>query len=171
VPRQGRRPVASLPPNPRLQRTPLRAPLSRKPFGVTKLYLGSLLVVSMLAFLGTSPRSVVTGSRLRVFFPKLKLANADGERIQHLELKMSCGRFRRVSIPDDWSLEVVSPVSEETTLRADAGHGASTLWRLGELDGGITVSVEEASCFDISATVFSTARSFEFDRSKLVLKP
>ena len=160
-------------PNPRLQRTRsalLRSPLSRKPLDVTKLYFG-LVVLSTLAFLGSSSRSATTGSRLRVFFPRLELAKADGERIQYLELKMTCGRFRRVSVSDDWSLQVVSPVSEQTTLRAEAGHGATTLWELGELDGGITVSVQDASCFDLRATVSSTARSFEFDRSKLVLKP
>jgi hypothetical protein len=74
-------------------------------------------------------------------------------------------------IPDYWSVEVVSPVSEETVLRANAGHGSSTLWSIGDLDGAITVSVEEASCFDIAATVGTTATEHHFTRSDLILKP
>jgi hypothetical protein len=166
------------PPNKSLQRTRvgpsgLRSPLSSNPLGVTKVLLCvCLLVLWPLSALGAAPRSLATGSRVRVFFPKVKLVSADGERIQALEIKMACGRFRGVSnIPNDWSMTVVSPVSEQTTLRAAAGHGATTLWHLEELDGAVTVSVQEASCFDISATVSSTSRSFEFSRSKLVLKP
>jgi hypothetical protein len=110
--------------------------------------------------------------RYRVFFPPIKLATADGERIESVEIRMSCGRFRAVTaIPDDWSVEVVSPSSEKTTLRASAGHGSSTLWSMGTLDGAVTVSVEETSCFDVTATVGTTATVHQFTRSELILKP
>src|SRR5450755_2415935 len=110
--------MSPTPPNPRLQRARSASPpspLSRQPLGVRKFCLG-LLAISGLALTSPSPGPVTTGSSLRIFFPRLDLAKADGERIQNLEVRMACGTFRQVSIPNDWSLEVVSPVSEQTTL-------------------------------------------------------
>ena len=113
-----------------------------------------------------------TGHQYRLFFPDFTLATADGERIQSVEVTVSCGRFRALTvIPNDWSANVVSPVSEETTLQASAGHGATTLGSIRELDGAITVSVEEASCFEITATVGTTTSQHRFTRSDLVLRP
>ena len=120
----------------------------------------------------TQHDTAMTGHRYRVFFPEIRLAKAEGERIESVEIKMSCGRFRAISsIPDDWSAEVVSPMSEQTTLKASAGHGASTLWSMRELDGAVTVSIEDLSCFDISATVGTTATEHRYTRSDLILKP
>ncbi len=135
------------------------------------LILGVLLLVLGI---GCAVRrdALIADHRYRVFFPAIKLATADGERIESIEIKMSCGRFRAIStIPDDWSVEVVSPVSEQTTLNASAGHGASTLWSIRELDGAITISVEDASCFDITATVRTTAVEHRYTRADLMLKP
>jgi len=116
--------------------------------------------------------ALTAGHRYRLFFPHIALATADGERIESVEVTVSCGRFRALTIiPDDWSAEVVSPSSEHTTLRASAGHGSSTLWSIRDLDGAITVSVEELSCFEITATVGTTASEHRFTRSELVLKP
>lgn len=116
--------------------------------------------------------SLKTGHQYRLFFPDITLAIADGERIESVEVTVSCGRFRALSvIPKDWSANVVSPMSEETTLQASAGHGATTLWSIRELDGAITVSVEEVSCFEITATVRTTTTQHRFTRSDLVLRP
>src|SRR5688572_26676129 len=69
------------------------------------------------------------GHRYRISFPPMRLATADGERIESIEITMTCARFRAIgAIPDDWCAEVISPMSEQTTLRASAGHGSSTLW-------------------------------------------
>lgn len=133
--------------------------------------LGILLLASG-AGCAVDRDALIADHRYRVFFPAIKLATADGERIESIEVKMSCGRFRAIgTIPDDWSAEVISPVSEQTTLKASAGHGASTLWRMHELDGAITISVEDVSCFDISAIVGTTATEHRYTRSDLVLKP
>jgi antirestriction protein len=114
----------------------------------------------------------MTGHRYRLFFPLIALATSDGERIESVEVTVSCGRFRALTdIPNDWSAEVVSPMSEQTTLRASAGHGSSTLWSIRDLDGAITVSVEETSCFDITAKIGTTASEHRFTRSDLILKP
>ncbi|MEO7676907.1 MAG: hypothetical protein ABIV39_09120 [Verrucomicrobiota bacterium] len=116
--------------------------------------------------------ALMKSHRYRIFFPHIELVTADGERIESIEVRMTCGRFRAIgAIPNDWSAEVVSPMSEQTTLRASAGHGSSTLWSMRELDGAITVSTEEASCFDIAATVGTTATEHRFTRSDLILKP
>ncbi|MGH9369800.1 MAG: hypothetical protein ACRD3M_19280 [Thermoanaerobaculia bacterium] len=157
-------------PNPRLQRTPA-APLSRQPFGVTKLQL-RVIVATLVLLLGSTVIAGPAESRLRLFFPEIKLDREVGERIQSLSVRMTCGRFRGVRvIPKDWSVTVVSPSSEQTSLETGAGHGSTTLWSLNELDGSIVVSAEEASCFGISATVTSTKRLYQFDRSELALKP
>ncbi|MCA1836903.1 MAG: hypothetical protein LC721_11490, partial [Actinobacteria bacterium] len=91
-----------------------------------------LVLVSTLFLLtgcATQHERLTTGHRYRVFFPVISLAKADGERIESIQITMACGRFRAVGvIPDDWSAEVVSPMSEQTTLKASDGHGSSTLW-------------------------------------------
>jgi hypothetical protein len=116
--------------------------------------------------------ALMSGHRYRVFFPAIKLASTDGERIDSLEIVVSCGRFHAISaIPSDWSAQVVSPVSAQTKLLASAGHGASTLWNMHGMDGGITVVVEDASCFDIAATVGTTATEHKYARSDLILRP
>ncbi len=140
-------------------------------FGVTKPQPCAIAVALML-LLGSAALASAAESRLRVFFPPIKLDREAGERIKSLSIKMTCGRFRAVSvIPNDWSLRVVGPSSEETRLEAEAGHGSTALWSLDELDGSVIVSGREAACFDMSAKVTSTKREYQFGRSELVLKP
>jgi hypothetical protein len=115
------------------------------------------------------------GRRQRLFWPKITLSKDAGERVTSVEVLMSCGRFRAVgNIPNDWSLEITSPSSEQTRLKASAGHGATTLWNLRELDGVISISVTEPSCFDIAAEVTTIAsgqnRTFKFKLSELRLR-
>jgi hypothetical protein len=113
----------------------------------------------------------------RLYWPHLALSSAQGERVEAINIEMKCGRFRALSnIPDDWSLEVASPSSEVTHLRASAGHGASMLWNLREWDGSIGVVVREPQCFDISATVAvdiagQATKEYKFNRSQLRLRP
>jgi hypothetical protein len=134
--------------------------------------VSSLLLMALGAGCAFDRNALATNHRYHIFFPPIKLATDDGERIEFIEITMSCGRFRAIgALPDDWSLRVVSPISEKTTLRASAGHGSSTLWSLRELDGSIIVSVEEASCFDIAAMVGTTATVHRFSHSDLILKP
>ena len=65
-----------------------------------------------------------------VSFPTVALKTNAGERIESVEVVVSCGRFAAINrIPSDWSAQVVSPVSEVTTLRMEAGHGSTALWR------------------------------------------
>lgn len=116
------------------------------------------------------------GHSYRILFPEIHLSASDGERIEKIEVAMSCGQFRGVSvIPSDWSLEVVSPESMKTTLSAEAGHGSAALWDLHELNGSISVLIEEPSCFDITAVVVSATEEHtnrhQFSRAQITLKP
>lgn len=116
------------------------------------------------------------GKRQRLFWPKLPLLRDAGERIEAVDVLMSCGRFRGLlNIPNDWSLEVVSPSSEQTRLRLSAGHGATMLWGLGDLDGVVNIEIADPSCFDISAQVTSNisgeSKKYKFSRAELRLSP
>ena len=104
-----------------------------------------------------------------------------GERIEAVQLVMHCGRFASLNyIPDDWSAQVAGPVSEETILHMQAGHGASMLWRLSDFDGFVTViACESSGCFDIAGSVglYSYVdgeeheRKVDYMQAELILKP
>ncbi len=132
----------------------------------------SIVLLACMSGCASNSEALRTGHRYRLFFPSITLDTANGERIESVEVTVSCGRFRALTvIPNDWSAEVVSPMSDETILRASAGHGATTLWNMRDWDGTIIISVEDASCFNISATVGTTASQHAFNRSDLILSP
>lgn len=113
--------------------------------------LASSLSVTLILPIGAT---AATPGIYRLESPAPRLASDDGERIYKLEIHVTCGRFRGITnIPDDWSVEVISPESEQTTLRAEAGHGAASLWNLQPLDGAIRIEVKDWECFTISALV------------------
>jgi hypothetical protein len=128
------------------------------------------LIIASSAGLATSP------TLYRLGLPQLKLASEDGERISAVEIAMSCGRFRGITnIPDDWSVQVVSPSSEETSLRAEAGHGSAALWNLQPFDLAIKIEITQPDCFKISAQVTadtsSNSRMISLARKELRLIP
>jgi hypothetical protein len=136
-----------------------------------------IAVASFLLFFGISPGAPLkSGTRYRIFFPQLTLNSADGERIDRLDISMACGSFRSIStIPEDWSVQVVSPSSARTSFAADAGHGATSLWNLRQFQGALTISVDERECFELSAKVTAvmqdSSRIIDIPLSKLVLRP
>jgi transposase InsO family protein len=134
-----------------------------------------LLLMSCVVSCATRCEMKITDDWSRLFFPHMAFDSAQGERVTSIEVTVLCGRFRSLAIiPDDWSVEVVSPTSERTTLKAEAGHGAAALWSVSDLDGAIVISTGDASCFDIAATIVTTAldheRRYQFTRSDLILK-
>src|SRR5712691_5426516 len=139
------------PPNTRVQRTrsspsALRSPLTRRPLGVTKARNGAIWLALML-LIPVRATASPDEALVRLYFPNLQLDRKTGERIESLSVKMTCGRFRGVAvIPADWSLSVSSPGSEQSSLRAEAGHGSTALWSLDELQGSIAVSGASESC-------------------------
>jgi|SRR5213594_850839 len=109
-----------------------------------------------------------------VSFPRIALS--DGERIESVEVVISCGRFTSIHrIPNDWSVEVISPVSEVSTFKATAGHGSTSLWSSRDFEDFITILVCEPSCFSIkgTATAFTAdkERTIAFTESDFVMKP
>ena len=135
-----------------------------------KPLLSGVLVVASSVGLAAMPGLYILG------LPHLKLASEYGERISAIEIEMSCGRFRGVTnIPDDWSMQVVSPSSEETRLRAKAGHGSAALWSLHALDRAIKIQITQPECFKISAQITadrsSTSRTITLERKELRLIP
>ena len=137
------------------------------------------IAAAAIAILSVSVPAIASDSqaeRQRLFWPDIMLATNNGERIRAIEVRMSCGRFRGIgNIPNDWSIEVVSPSSEQTRLSASSGHGSTAIWSIKELDGSIQFIVNEPTCFDISATVTiqtsGSDRMITFKRSELRAKP
>lgn len=134
-----------------------------------------LTVLCLLGLLGCRPKEETEPRDhfLRVLsLPTVPLA--EGERISGLQIDMTCGRFRAVNrIPNDWSLEIEGPVSERSTLKAVANHGASWLSDSSNLQGFVTIMVCSTSHFDITATVFTETsdnekkKTFRKDELKL----
>lgn len=103
--------------------------------------------------------------------PRMPLA--EGERIESVEIVASCTRFVAINrIPNDWSVEVASPVAEVTTLKATAGHGVSSLWDSRDFDDFITMRIFR-ECFDIKVTIVvfigEKRRTLSLAQSELIL--
>jgi hypothetical protein len=138
----------------------------------------AIALLTAAVLLSASPgMAAEVAKRQRLYWPQLALSKDRGERVEAIEVEMTCGRFRGVTnIPNDWSFEVVSPSSERTHLRASAGHGATMIWSLREMDGSIEVVITEPGCFDISAKVTvdlggTGSRDYKFKRSEFRLRP
>jgi len=141
---------------------------------VPPIFTTIVLLIAVAYPLAGSTETSPTLQLYRVFWPHISLASGSGERISSIKVSITCGRFRGIgNIPDDWSLNVVSPMSEQTTLSASAGHGSSELWNLNEVDGQIQISIDTPECFDISAQVTAetseSSRKLKFTRAQLRL--
>ena len=109
-----------------------------------------------------------------VSFPNIELAA--GERIESVEIVIHCARFTAIHhIPNDWSVDVSSPESEVSTLKANAGHGSSSLESSHGLDDFIAIRICDPSSFNIcgTATVVNggSERNLAFVRKDFGLKP
>ena len=113
-----------------------------------------------------------------ISLPKVSLKTDQGERIESVNVVMHCGSFSALNfIPNDWSVEVVSPVSEETSLSMSAGHGSSTLWSTEDLAEFVTILVCEPNCFDVTASVTASyyngnnkqERKISFSQKELII--
>jgi hypothetical protein len=148
----------------------------RERLSVLALVVGGIVAGQGLM---SAPKEAVDHYYRVVSFPKVALKSEPLERIESLEMEMHCGRFVAINrIPNDWSADVVSPVSEVTKLRMEAGHGSSELCSSSDLDGFVTVLVCEPSCFRITASVMVSSydqklheRKVTFKQSDLVMVP
>ena len=137
----------------------------------------SASVVAVLA-LAASPSSLshegTAPGHYRLVFPPIALAK--DERIDGLTIEVRCGYIKGVlPAPEDWSFEVRT-ISRVATLHASASHGASWLWDIRPWNRVVAIEPSDASCFDVTATVYSTfyeERNNErkFNRGQLKLVP
>jgi hypothetical protein len=148
---------------------------STRSLGVMETAIATLTVAALLT--AAPVVAAEAAKHQRLYWPQLALSKDRGERVESIAVEITCARFRGISnIPNDWNVEVVSPSSEVSHLRASAGHGATMLWSLREWDGSIILSGSEASCFDISASVVvdiagQTTKEYKFKRSELRIRP
>ena len=116
-----------------------------------------MLTVLCLLFLASctrEPEAEPADHFLRtISLPRVSLA--EGERISGLQIDMACGRFKSINrIPNDWSLSVDGPVSERSTLKAQANHGVSWLSNNSNFLNFAMVMVCSTSQFDVAVKVF-----------------
>lgn len=134
----------------------------------------------LVSYAGVSFSAQSSAVRYRVSFPDINLQTDRNERIEAVTVVVQCGRFAALNtIPNDWSATVVSPVSEKTTLRMEAGHGISELWHSEDLNEFVTVLSLGDPCFNIRASVTASyyqgndlhQRKISFRQHDLILRP
>lgn len=98
-----------------------------------------------------------------VYFPTVTVPPDAG--ISLVRIVISCGHVTAVNrIPDDWYVRTLFPPHEtesewqefkftSNAIDFEAGHGVARLRDLKSLDGGVTVTADDARCFDIVADI------------------
>lgn len=132
----------------------------------------------LLALVLSSVASHATESQCeyRLYFPNIDLPKNDGQRIEQVQITVSCGHIEAITmIPEDWNIEIIRAISAVEKLHASAGHGASMLTNINRLNGVIRIKVGEKECFDVSAIIMTSgekkARKIHLPRSTLRLLP
>ena len=121
-----------------------------------------------------TPAPVANHYYRTVSFPNIELT--EGERIESVEVIIHCARFTTIHhIPNDWSVDVSSPESEVSTLKANAGHGSSSLESSHGLDDFIAIRICDPANFNISGTATvvtgDSERNLAFARKDFGIKP
>ena len=122
---------------------------------------------------------VAAGPSYHLYFPSLKAVPIRSTlgRFTAIRVTVRCGYITGISrVPPDWWVELRGPISGVTTLEASAGHGATYLSRLDTWSGSIAITVNDVSCFDVTAGVVTEPEDNEkpterlFTRSQLELR-
>ena len=151
----------------------------------------AIIIAIAIAFFG-SGALLSTGAKYGqgkeaydVHFPTITVPPNAG--ISLVRIVISCGHVAAVNrIPDDWYVQTLFPPHEtepewqefkftSNAIDFEAGHGVSRLRDLKSLDGGVTVTVDDARCFDIVAdikddTEEDTAWKVRLRKPQLVLR-
>jgi len=91
--------------------------------------------------------------------------------IVEVKLTIECGEVRAVrSIPSDWNVRVTRPVSAQAEFSAEAGHGASNLPNLRQLESVIGIAVEDKRCFNVSAHIIELGKEHALSKAQLKLR-
>jgi len=125
----------------------------------------AIIIAIAIAFVSSgvlSPTGATYGQSKEaydVYFPTVTVPPDAG--IALVRIVISCGHVATVNrIPDDWYVRTLFPPHEtepewqefkfsSNAIDFEAGHGVARLRNLKPLDGGITVAVDDARCFDI----------------------
>jgi hypothetical protein len=117
---------------------------------------------------------------LGITFPS-KL-NMPGKSFSSVLVVLSCSHVYSIrSIPNDWYVQTLLPAHSgdprwkafpfsSQGLEFSAGHGASRLNNLAELNGSIQIAVEDPKCFDVTVVVEDDMRDDGWPRTVLRLK-
>jgi hypothetical protein len=113
-----------------------------------------------------------------VSLPDVPLQSKPMERIESVDLVMRGGRFMAINrLPEGWSGEVVAG-SAPATLRLQARSRSSALRRSADLEGFVTVVVNDPAAFEIAGTLSVCSleqelpvRQISLKRSDLIVQP
>ncbi|MFD0726346.1 hypothetical protein [Lysobacter brunescens] len=131
--------------------------------------------MALVMALTSSANAAGAGKRYEVRFPASFVTTAEDLAIDHVNFVVACGEIVAVEhVPSDWNIGVSRPISGQVGFDASAGHGASALKNLSELDGVIVVSSLDKRCFGFSMATASSMRG-EWERNidgmRLVERP
>jgi hypothetical protein len=103
-----------------------------------------------------------------IYWPGKLVGGADQLSINEIRISMDCAEFRGVrNIPADWNVEVIRPISAKAEMHLSAGHGASDLRNLKELDGAIVIGEQDGECFNLKVTIVTEDGQIHLDGSEL----
>jgi hypothetical protein len=118
-----------------------------------------MIVVAAAMLLAGEASAAGAGKRYEVRFPAAFVATAEDLAIDHVSVVIACGEIVAIErVPSDWNIGVSRPISAQVGFDASAGHGASALPNLSELDGVIVVNDLDTSCFAVTHATASSMR-------------
>ena len=120
--------------------------------------VGMLVAAAAMVLAGNTGAADV-GRRYELRFPASFVAASEDLAIDHVSVVIACGEVVAVErIPSDWNIGVSRPISAQAGFDASAGHGASALPNLSQLDGAIVVGQLDKSCFAVTKATASSMR-------------
>ncbi len=136
----------------------------------------AILACFIIGAITTSSFAEESRTGYTLTFPDIALDKKNRERIEQVQITVSCGHIEAIfAIPEDWNIEVSRAISAVEEFHASAGHGGSMLHSINTLSGVIQLSIGEPECFDIKASIMTSGndigRQIELSKSKLKLTP
>jgi len=122
-----------------------------------------LILMSVLVPTDAADRDPPKEAVVAVHFPTI--AKNVGKPFSSVRIVLSCARVSAITrIPNDWYVETLLPAHRDDSrwkefqfssqaVELSAGHGASRLIDLAQLNGTVRIAIDDAKCFDIAAIV------------------
>ena len=129
----------------------------------------SRLAIGLICIALSSGVALAQGAaRQTVYWPSKLVSTTGNLRITELRVSLACGEVKaRKNIPSDWNMEVIRPISARSELHFSAGHGASDIPSLKELDGVIVIGDVDKACFEISAQIVTETSEISISKKEL----